>query len=75
VNLTFDLEFDLLVTFVKGHVFTKSEVYNAFLCRENRRHATDGQTDEKDRRTGCNAYCAPNGGPHNKRHKLFVKNI
>jgi len=41
--LTFDLNFALLVNFIRSYVSTKLEVSAAFLFRENRRHVTDGR--------------------------------
>ena len=40
-----NLKFAPLVTLVQRYVSAKLEVFMAFLCLENRRHVTDGQTN------------------------------
>jgi len=54
-----DLKFAPLVTFVHRYVFTKLEVYMAFLFWENRRHGTDRRTDVRtDRGMGATLNAA-----------------
>jgi len=51
----------LPVSFAQYSVSTKLEIYTAFLFRENRKHGTDGQTDEWDATRNATSY----RGPHN----------